>query len=148
MQISTSRSTAAPNATLQQRLLYSRQIYQTFAGYPETDHVFQIDAPAQSIAGMVLKPWDERKRSIFPIQEEVAAKLGQITGIRAPAFLPGALPSAGFFPVEFVIASTAPHEELIRYAQQISDEAMKSGQLAFPPIMDGYRRALEYNAQS
>jgi multidrug efflux pump len=51
-------------------------------------------------------------------------------------FLPGALPSAGFFPVEFVISSTASHEEMVRFAQQLAAEAMKSGQFAFPPITD------------
>ena len=38
-------STAAPNATLEQKLLYSRQIYEIFAKHPETEHVFQIDVP-------------------------------------------------------------------------------------------------------
>src|SRR6202035_2610071 len=51
------QSIAAPNATLQQRQLYSRQVYKIFAGHPETGHVFQLDIPGQSIAGMVLKPW-------------------------------------------------------------------------------------------
>jgi multidrug efflux pump len=48
--------TSAPNATLQQKQLYARAVYETFARIPETDHVFQIDSPGQSIAGMVLKP--------------------------------------------------------------------------------------------
>ena len=38
-------STAAPNATLEQKLIYSRQVYEIYANYPETAHVFQIDAP-------------------------------------------------------------------------------------------------------
>jgi multidrug efflux pump len=59
-----------------------------------------------------------------------------ITGVRAPVILPPALPSAGFFPVEFVIASTGSHEELVRYAERIVAEATKSGQFAFPPVMD------------
>jgi multidrug efflux pump len=50
--------------------------------------------------------------------------------------LPAALPSAATFPVEFVIASTASHEELLRFAQQLVGEAIKSGQFAFPPLMD------------
>src|SRR5262249_28607485 len=50
--------------------------------------------------------------------------------------LPGALPSAGTFPVEFVIASTGSHEELVRFAELIVQEAVKSGQFAFPPITD------------
>jgi multidrug efflux pump len=66
----------------------------------------------------------------------LSAKLMRIAGIRAPAFLPPALPSAGFFPVEFVIASTAPHDEMVRFAQQLVQEAAKSGSFAFPPITD------------
>jgi multidrug efflux pump len=85
---------------------------------------------------MLVKPWEERKRNIFAIQEEISPKLAGVTGVRAPAFLPSALPSAGTFPVEFVIASTAPHEEIVAFAQKMVAEAMKSGQFAFPPIMD------------
>jgi multidrug efflux pump len=85
---------------------------------------------------MIVKPWGERKRTIFSIQEEVFPKLAMIPGLRAPAFLPAALPSAGTFPVEFVIASTADHDELVRYAEQLQQEAMKSGQFAFPPLVD------------
>jgi multidrug efflux pump len=53
-----------------------------------------------------------------------------------PCFLPSALPSAGTFPIELVIASTASHEELLRFAEQLVQEAGKSGQFAFPPMMD------------
>jgi multidrug efflux pump len=46
------------------------------------------------------------------------------------------LPSAGFFPVEFVVASTAEHEEILRFTDQLVQEAAKSGMFAFPPITD------------
>jgi multidrug efflux pump len=72
----------------------------------------------------------------LPSRRSYRGKLTAVTGIRAPVFLPSALPSAGFFPVEFVIASTASHEELIRYAGLIVQEAVKSGQFAFPPVTD------------
>ena len=39
--------------------------------------------------GMLVKPWDERKRSIFPIQEELVGKLGDDHG-RARAGVPAA----------------------------------------------------------
>ena len=42
--------------------LFARRSTTIFAKHPETAHVFQIDAPGQSIAGMVFKPWDQRKR--------------------------------------------------------------------------------------
>ncbi|MGH7281931.1 MAG: efflux RND transporter permease subunit, partial [Polyangiaceae bacterium] len=127
---------APANATLEQIETYTKQVFQIFKSEPEFDSSFQITLPSGGFGGLLVKPWDERERTIFQIQEELSRKLQVVTGIRAPVFLPGALPSAGFFPVEFVIASTAPHEELIRYAQEIADDAMKSGLFAFPPIMD------------
>jgi len=56
--------------------------------------------------------------------------------VLAPVFLPPALPSSGIFPVEFVIASTGTHEELVRVADQLVMEAIKSNQFAFPPVTD------------
>ena len=79
-----------------------------FKSTPEFSHSFQITFPTGGFGGMIVKPWNERERDIFPIQEELIGKLMGITGVRAPVFLPPALPSAGLFPVEFVIASTGP----------------------------------------
>jgi len=120
-----------PNATLEQLTPYTTQISDIFKNTPEFDHSFQITAPTFGFGGILVKPWEERKRSIFPIQAELAGKLGRVTGVRAPAFLPPALPSAGNYPVEVVIASTASHEELLGFANQLLQEGMKSGQFAF-----------------
>ena len=86
---------------------------------------------------MLVKPWDERKRTIFPIQEEVAGKLAAVAGdpragvpSRRRCRAPGSSRSSSS------IASTASHEELVRFAEQIVQEAIKSGQFAFPPITD------------
>ncbi len=124
------------NATLEQIVPYSAEANRIFMQTPEFDHSFQITMANSGFGGMLVKSWDQRKRTIFEIQEELAPKLGVISGIRHPAFLPAALPSAGFFPVEFVIASTASHEELLRYAQELSMAAMNSQLFAFPPITD------------
>jgi multidrug efflux pump len=125
-----------PNATLEQLVPYTEAINKRFMETPEFDHSFQLTMPTFGFGGMLVKPWEERKRSVFPIQEELMKKLSSISGVRAPAFLPPALPSAGTFPVEFVIASTASHEELLRFAQMIVLEAIKSNQFAFPPVTD------------
>jgi multidrug efflux pump len=124
------------NATLEQLTPSAEAIGRIFLAEPEFDHSFQITFPTAGFGGILVKPWDQRKRSIFPIQDELARKLSRIAGVRAPAFLPSALPSAGFFPVEFVIASTASHDEILRFADQLGQEAAKSGQFAFPPITD------------
>ena len=43
--------------------LFARRSIEIFAEHPETEHVFQLDVPGQSIAGMVLKPWDQRTKT-------------------------------------------------------------------------------------
>ncbi|HVY32127.1 MAG TPA: efflux RND transporter permease subunit [Polyangiaceae bacterium] len=125
-----------PNATLEQLEPYTKQVFQAYSSIPEFNNSFQITFPTAGFGGALMKPWEERKRSIFPIQNELFGKTSTIAGIRAPVFLPPALPSAGFLPVEFIIASTEDHQKLLGYAQQIVDEAVKSGQFAFPPGTD------------
>jgi multidrug efflux pump len=124
------------NATLEQLTPYTAEVNRIFQSDPDFEQSFQITFPSNGFGGMLAKPWDARKRSIFPIQESLAAKLTGIAGVRAPVFLPPALPSAGLFPVEFVISSTSSHEELVRFAERLVAEALKSGQFAFPPITD------------
>jgi len=121
----------APDATLQQKLLYSREVYQTFAGYPETAHVFQIDAPNQDLAGMVLKPWDERSRTSNTLQPMVQQKLAGITGINAVAFQPPPLPGSFGLPVQFVIGTTEPFNQLNTVAQNFLQAALRTGQFIF-----------------
>ena len=124
-------STPAPNATLQQKLLYSRQIYRTMTSFPETAHVFQIDAPGQSIAGMVLKPWDERSKTSNQLQPVVQQKLNQVAGVRTAAFQLPPLPGSQGLPVQFVIATTDSFDSLNKVAQQFLQQAVKSGMFIF-----------------
>src|SRR5439155_15194969 len=61
------------NATLEQLTPYTEEIQRDFAAVPEFDHSFQITFPAGGFGGAVMKPWGtERKRTIFPIQEQLA----------------------------------------------------------------------------
>jgi multidrug efflux pump len=124
------------NASLEQISGYAAQVNRIFKSTPEFEHSFQVSFPTQGFGGMLLKSWRDRKRSVFQIAPEVNAKLSSITGVHAPAFLPPALPNPGLFPVELVMASTGEHQDLIRFADQLAVEAMKSGQFAFPPIID------------
>ena len=124
------------NATLEQVTPFTAYVNQVFESTPEFDHSFQLTFPSGGFGGMIVKPWNERKRTIFQIQPEVFGKLMMNPGVRAPVFLPPALPSAGTFPVEFVISSTASHEEILRYSEQLVAAAVKSGLYAFPPLTD------------
>ena len=125
------QSYPAPNATLQQRLLYARQVFDIFSAYPEMGHVFQLEAPGQSLAGLVFKPWDERKRTSNQIQPEVQQKLNHIAGVRVAAFQPPALPGAFGLPIQFVIGTTQPYGRLYEVSQQFMQAALKSGMFMF-----------------
>jgi multidrug efflux pump len=124
------------NASLEQTASYAGEVNQAFQSVPEFDHSFQITFANGGFGGMLAKPWNERSRTIFPIQEELGRKMSAIAGVRAPAFLPPALPSGGFFPVEVVLASTASEDEILEQAKRLAEEGMKSGLFAFPPILD------------
>jgi multidrug efflux pump len=124
------------NATLEQLTPYTEQVQRTFASVPEFAHSFQLTFPTAGFGGAVMQPWDKRNRDIFAIQEDLSQRMQAVAGIRAPVFLPNPLPSDGFFPVEFVIASTVDHPRLVEYVDRIVAAANKSGQFAFPPIVD------------
>jgi len=126
-----SQSIAAPNATLKQRQLYSHEIYEIFFRHPETEHVFQIDLPGQSISGMALKPWDKRSKSTNALQPVVQQELAKIAGERVVAFQPPPLPGSIGLPLQFVIGTTEPFERLYNLAQDFLHEAQASGNFIF-----------------
>jgi len=127
--------TAAPNATLEQTQLNTRQVYKIFAAFPETDHVFQLDGISgvnSGIAGMVMKPWDERRRTTMDLQPVVQQQLGDIAGVRAVAFQRPPLPGGGRgLPVQFVIGTTDSYERLNDVSEALMDRARASGLFMF-----------------
>jgi multidrug efflux pump len=125
------QSIAAPNATLRQRQLYSREVYRIFAAHPETEHVFQLDIPGQSLAGMVFKPWDKRVKTTNELQPELQQELSKVAGVRIAAFQPPPLPGSIGLPVQFVIVTTDPFERLNEIAQQFLQQALQSGMFIF-----------------
>src|SRR3984957_15091734 len=124
-------STSAPNATIDQRLMYSRQIYDIFARHSEMDHVFQLDVPGQSIAGIVLKPWDRRGMTSNQLPPIIQQEGARIAGAQVVAFQPPPLPGSNGLPVQFVINTTGPFEQLNEVAQTFLQEATKSGMFIF-----------------
>ncbi|HTN94715.1 MAG TPA: efflux RND transporter permease subunit [Gallionella sp.] len=123
--------TAAPNSTLQQRVPYAQQNYRIFAGHPETDHVFQLDVPGRMVAGMVLKPWDERDKTSNQLQPVVQQELNNIAGVQAVSFQPPSLPGSRGLPIQFVIGTTESFDRLNDVVQDFLQQAQKSGMFMF-----------------
>jgi len=126
-----SQATAAPDATLRQRLLYSRQVYEQFAGYKETDHVFQLDVPGQSISGMVLTPWDERTVTSNQLMPIVQQKLNTIAGVRVVAFQQPPLPGSAGLPVQFIVGGNDSFAKLNEVSQAFVQAAQEKGLFMF-----------------
>jgi multidrug efflux pump len=125
------QSISSPSATLVQRQLYSHQVFETYETFPETGNVFQLDIPGSSLAGMVLKPWDERKRTSNQLQQPVQNALNNIAGTKTAAFQLPSLPGAQGLPVQFVIGTTNNFSLLNDVAQKFIGDALQSGMFMF-----------------
>jgi multidrug efflux pump len=128
--------TTSANATLDQNSRYASAVERAYFSDPDTAFVFQITSPNSAIAGLVAKPWGERKRPISRILAGMQAKIARIPGFQVFLVQPPALPGGGTFPVEIVLTSTADVTRILPLAQELSDRAAKSGMFAFPPIID------------
>jgi len=125
-------ATPAPNATLEQKQIYAKQIYDTLAAYPEDYIVFQIVTPGPFITGMVMKPWDQRKRTTLGMQPLVQKDMSAVTGVRVVSFLPPPLPGTnGALPIAFVIGTAQPFDKLNDVSQAFMGEAQKTGMFIF-----------------
>jgi multidrug efflux pump len=127
---------AAANSTLDLNSRYAAAVNDAYMSFPETKFTFQITRPNSGIAGMVVKPWDEREATVAQLLPRVQQKVSAIPAIRLFAVSPPALPGGGNFPVEFVLASTAEPAEILEFARQLQRKATGSGMFAFPPIID------------
>jgi multidrug efflux pump len=124
-------TTSAPNATLEQKQLYAKKSYGILGSIPEADKVFQIVTPGQYITGTVMKPWDERKRTTIKIQPDAQQQLNAVPGGRIVTFLPPPLPGSFGLPLQFVIGTAQPFDQLNTVAQKFLQEANASGRFIF-----------------
>jgi multidrug efflux pump len=124
--------------------IYSRQLDQIYASFPETEATFVVSGFTglnSSISGMILKPWDARQRSSNVLIPLVQAKLSEIAGMNVFAFnLPPLPGSTGGLPVQMVISSTAGFDQVFKKMEAIKEAARKSGKFI---VIDS---DLEYNS--
>jgi multidrug efflux pump len=125
-------ATPAANATLDQKALYAKQIYDVLHLYPEDYILFQIITTGPFISGMVMKPWDERGRTTLEMQPLVQADMNKIAGARVVSFLPPSLPGAnGALPLQFVITTGQPFEKLHEVSENFMRAAQATGMFIF-----------------
>jgi len=126
-----------PDGTIEQVSHYADLAGKVFAKVPETAQVFQLTTPDMGFGGMVVKPWGQRKRSVFQIMPEVQAAVNAIPGIRMFMVTPPPLPTGGEnFPVNLILSSTAEPEEILQFAKKLQLICATNGMFAFPPQID------------
>lgn len=88
-----------------------------------------------AVSFLILKPWDERKRTAMQIQQNLFMKFWSIPGITAFPSSPPNLPGAtSFTPIDFVLKTTADYVTLQKYTDKMMQEIQKWGGLANPHV--------------
>lgn len=126
--------TGPPTATADQMLLYSKQAYDVAQKIPEYSQMFQINGfPTVhgGFAGVILKPYDQRSRSASQIQGELQAGWNKIAGVNIAAFQFPPLPGASGLPVQFVISTTQPFQNLNTVVQAVLQKARADNKFYF-----------------
>ena len=121
----------APNATAQQMLGYSQQMFQIGKALPEYEMMFQIIQPGTGFGGMLFTPWEERDKSAHELQQELQEKWNSIAGGQIFAFQLPPLPGAQGAPIQVVINTTEPPENLNEVVQAVLQKARDSGKFWF-----------------
>ncbi len=125
---------SSANSTIDQVNLFTKEVYNVYRSFPESDSIFQITSPIGGFGGMVTKPWSQRKKTAQQLLVESTGPLSNIAGIRVVPLTPPPLPGAGNFPVDLVIASSAQPEQITGLASQLVQKAMASGMFIFADV--------------
>ncbi len=111
------------------------QLGKLFEKVPEKEHVFTINGLQdvhQAFAGILFKPWNERKRSQKQILQSLQGPVSQIANAQVFTFpLPSLPGSIGGPPVQFVITTTADYTQLAQVLEKVQTDAQKSGMFIF-----------------
>ena len=121
----------APDATLDQLSLYDRQIIGIYTAPPERQGYWHVVSPPSFEGGLVLKPWDQRRRSVFEVAAQVQAALSHVAGVEMAVFTPPYLPGAHGLPIGFVLEGPGSFDDLNRVSDDFLDRVRASGLFAY-----------------
>jgi multidrug efflux pump len=124
--------TKAPQyANLDYAQAYEGALDRGFTSFPETYLRFIVNGrfgPNQGIAGVILKPWNERARSAQQLKPLMQRKVDGVEGLRAFVFSLPPLPATiGGLPIQMVIYSPQDYQAIYEAMEKIKAAARKSG---------------------
>jgi multidrug efflux pump len=121
----------APDATYQQMEMYSKQMFDASTSLPEYYGVFQRVGGNTGFGGVLFTPWGDRKRTAQQLQQVLQERWGHIAGAQIAAFQQPALPGSSGLPLQFVITTTEPLQNLYDVTQTLVARARASGMFFF-----------------
>ncbi len=106
---------------------YTSAYEKIFQNFPDTEHYFTVNT-SSPIAGLVLKPWDERKNTQFSLKNPLQQKINDVAGLKAFVAIPPPLPGGGSgVPVQFVVKTTSDFQTLFDVSEKLLAAARQSG---------------------
>ncbi|MBS0514018.1 MAG: efflux RND transporter permease subunit [Proteobacteria bacterium] len=120
-----------PNATSNQMLKYSAEMFASGSKIPEYDMMFQITTPGTGFGGIAFKPWSERTKSAHQLQLELQHMWSSIAGATVFVMSLPALPGAQGAPIQVVIKTTEPFQNLNDVVTKVLHKAQDSGKFWF-----------------
>jgi multidrug efflux pump len=122
--------TSAPNATLQQKLLYAGEEYKIIQAEHAIQNVFQFAVPGQQFDGLILRPITQRDGATL-VSQRLQQHMNSVAGEKIVVFELPSLPGASGLPVQFVIKTTEPAVRLNEVSRAFLDEVNASGRFLF-----------------
>ena len=122
----------APDATLDQLRLYDPQITATLTAPPEAKGYWDVLSTGDVQGGLVLKPWQDRHRSVFAVADEIQQALSKVAGMQLAVYTLPYLPGGGHgLPIGFVIEGGADAGDLNAVSDEFLDRVRASGKFAY-----------------
>jgi len=128
------QATAPRTATLDYHQAYAAKIQSIFETFPEYKESFMIlgRTPDVTFGGFKMSSVSERERSQSEIQPPLTAALNEVAGFQIGVFPRPSVPGgSGGLPVQFVLTSERPYEEMSTVADELIGRGMGSGNFAF-----------------
>lgn len=127
--------TAPEYANINYTTKFSNELNAIFKKIPETQDYFIVNGAGSvtnAIAGLILKPWNERSHSQQHVQQALQKDLIKIAGMNAVGFGLPSIPGSGDgLPVQFVVTTTADYTVLNQVVEKLQADATKSGMFLF-----------------
>jgi multidrug efflux pump len=127
--------TAPKYANLDYTTKFTDQLPPMFASLPETEDFFVFNGNGSvnvGIAGLILKPWEQRDKSQAEVIPIVQQKIATIAGLNSVVFpLPSLPTNSSGLPVQFVITSTEDYVLIYQIVKKLEEAARQSGLFMF-----------------